>query len=285
MAFSDLQLKAASESAVIAAHKNVAKLSLFAKSFSELADRPGASVAVPIYDLSAATDFNASSNNYATNGNEIGGELVNLSKHYVKSVSITDVEQAETGVRWTADTAAALADSLTRGVNAYVFGQLSSTDITLSADVNLSSKTAVANLYATAEENDIPVDSAVVVLSPSNFASVLGQLDADVYGGSEAIRLGVIPGLYGFKGFVCSSNLPNGVIGAIIADTAIGIASRYVYPGTEGAYSETWQAVTEDGLTIGYRRFMDLPTGTNKFAADVLFGASILQPDKIVKLV
>ena len=36
MAFSDLALKAASESAVIAAHKNLAKLSLFAKNFTNL---------------------------------------------------------------------------------------------------------------------------------------------------------------------------------------------------------------------------------------------------------
>lgn len=113
---------------------------------------------------------------------------------------------------------------------------------------------------------------------------MLGQLDANVYGGSEAIRLGIIPGLYGFKGFVCTSNLPEGTNGAIICDSAIGVASRYLYPGTEGAYPEAWSATDEDGFTIGYRRFMDLCTGTNKFAADVLFGAKILQPSKIVRL-
>ena len=106
-----------------------------------------------------------------------------------------------------------------------------------------------------------------------------------MYGGSEAIRLGIVPGLYGFKGFVCTSNLPEGTNGAIICDSAIGVASRYVYPGTEGAYPEAWSATDEDGFTVGYRRFMDLCTGSNKFAADVLFGASILQPSKIVRLV
>lgn len=114
---------------------------------------------------------------------------------------------------------------------------------------------------------------------------MLGQLDANVYGGSEAIRLGIIPGLYGFKGFVCTSNLPEGTNGAIICDSAIGVASRYLYPGTKGAYPEAWPVTDEDGFTIGYRRFMDLCTGTNKFAADCLFGAKILQPSKIVRLV
>lgn len=286
MAFSDLALKAASESAVMAAHKNIAKLSLFAKSFSELADKPGASVAVPVYDLSAAGAFVAGSNDYGTGSNELGGEILTLNQHYVKSISITDVEQAETGIRWVSDTSYALADTLTRAVNAYVFGLVNSTNCPLSADVTLSSKSAIANLYAVAESNDIPVDQAIVALSPSNFAAVLAQLDANVYGGSEAVRLGVIPGLYGFKGFVCTSNLTGDLDGAIICDSSVGIASRYLFPGTEGAYPEAWAATDEDnGFTLGYRRFMDLATGQSKLAADVLFGAKVIQPSKIVRLV
>ena len=284
MAFSDLALKAASESAIMAAHKNIAKLSLFAKNFSELNGQPGKSIAVPVYNLSAAAAFDAANNNYATGVNEIGGELITLDQHLVKSVSITDVEEAETGIRWATDTAGALADTLTRGVNAYVFGLINSTNVTLTADVP-TTKATVAGLYAIAEQNDIPVDRCIVALAPTQFATVLGQLDSNIYGGSEAIRLGVIPGLYGFKSFVCTSNLPEGTVGAIICDTAVGVASRYLYPGTEGAYPQAWSATDEDGFTIGFRRFMDLATGSNKFAADVLFGAKILQSDKIVRLV
>lgn len=150
MAFSDLALKAASESAIMAAHKNIAKLSLFAKNFSELKGQPGKSIAVPVYNLSAAAAFDASTNNYATGVNEIGGELITLDQHLVKSVSITDVEEAETGIRWASDTAGALADTLTRGVNAYVFGLINSTNVALSADTP-STKAGFAGLYAIAE--------------------------------------------------------------------------------------------------------------------------------------
>lgn len=285
MAFSDLALKAASESAIIAAHKNLAKLSLFAKNFSELQGVPGKSIAVPVYNLSAAAAFVAGSNDYATGVNEIGGELITLDQHLVKSVAITDVEEAETGIRWAADTSYALADMLTRGVNDYVFGLINSTNCPLSADTNLSSKTVIAQLGTTASDNDIPVDGAIVALKPQYFYGVLGQLDSYVYGSPDAIRYGVVPELYGFKGFVCAPNLPEGVNGAIICETAVGIASRYLFPGTEGAYPEAWAATDESGFTIGYRRFMDLGTGSNKFAADVLFGAKVLQPSKVVRLV
>lgn len=166
MAFSDLALKAASESAVIAAHKNLAKLSLFAKNFSELQGVPGKSIAVPVYALSAAAAFDAANNNYATGANEIGGELITLDQHLVKSVAITDVEEAETGIRWAADTSYALADMLTRGVNDYVFGLINATNVTLSADTP-TSKATVAGLYAIAEGNDIPVDQCIVAMKPT----------------------------------------------------------------------------------------------------------------------
>lgn len=284
MAFSDLALKAASESAVMAAHKNLAKLSLFAKNFSELQGVPGKSIAVPVYDLSAAAAFVAGTNDYGTGANEIGGELITLDQHLVKSVSITDVEEAETGIRWATDTSYALADMLTRGVNDYVFGLINATNVTLSADTP-TTKATVAGLYAIAEGNDIPVDQCIVALKPTQFAGVLSALDYTVYGSDDAIRNGVIPGLYGFKGFVCAPNLPDGTNGAIICDTAVGVASRYLFPGTEGAYPQAWAATDDSGFTIGYRRFMDLNAGVNKFAADVLFGAKLLQPTKIVRLV
>lgn len=285
MAFSDLQLSVASNASIIAAHKQLAKLSLFAKNFSELDGQPGMGIAVPVYNLSAAADFVAGTNDYGTGVNEIGGEIITLNKHLVKSVAITDKEEAFTGIRWIEDTTAALADNLGRGVNEYVFGLINSTNVTLSAETSLSSKSVVANLGAVAETNDIPVDRCIVALAPTYFYSLLGMLDANVYGGEEAIRYGYVPGLYGFKGFVCTSNLPEGNKGAIICDTAVGIASRYLFPGTEGAYPEAWKATDGDGFTIGYRRFMNLNTGTNMFAADVLFGAKILQPSKIVRLV
>ena len=125
-----------------------------------------------------------------------------------------------------------------------------------------------------------------MVLTPSNFAAVLGQLDSSVFGGNEAVRYGYIPNLYGFAGFVCSANIPDSLSadGFIIAKDAIAIANRYLPSYTEGTYSQTWKAVTEEGFNVGYRQFGNPSTGMNVLAADVLFGATIVQPSKIVKL-
>lgn len=284
MAFSDLQLKAASESAVIAAHANIAKLALFAHTFTELDGRPGESIAVPVYDLSASGEFSAGTNDYGTGVNEVGGMLVNLDKHYVKSIAITDKELSYTGINWVKDSAYALADRITRDVNAYAMGLFNDTNVTLTATLDVSSKTAVASLYKTAADNDIPVDRAVVILGPTDFAKVLAMVDYNMIGSGDYIKTGVIENLFGFKAFVCSTFLQSGVKGVIALDSALGVASKYLSPMTPGSYPEAWSATDENGFTIGFRRFMNLNTGADLFACDSLFGCRLLQKDKCVLL-
>jgi hypothetical protein len=290
MAFNDLQQKAASEYAVFAAHKNLAKLSLFSHTFTELEGRPGESVAVPVYDLSAGGDFVAGTNDYGTGVNEVGGLLVELDKHYVKSVSITDKELAYTGINWVKDTSAALAERITRDINAYTFGLINATNVTASAAIStyLGATPSLADfsgLYALAENSDIPVDRCVVVLNPTYFSKVLPLVTYNMVGKEDYIETGVIRGLIGFKGVVCSSNLPEGTVGAILLDEAMGLASKYLAPMTPGAYPEAWSATSDEGFTIGFRRFMDLNTGANKFAVDALYGCKLLQPNKVIRLV
>ena len=289
MAFNDLQIKAASEYAVFAAHKNLAKLSLFSHTFTELEGRPGESVAVPVYDLSAGGEFVAGTNDYGTGVNEVGGLLVELDKHYVKSVSITDKELAYTGINWVKDTSAALAERITRDINAYTFGLINATNVTASAAVSTyigatPTLADFAGLYALAENSDIPVDRCVVVLNPTYYSKVLPLVTYNMVGKEDYIETGVIRGLIGFKGVVCSSNLPDGTVGAILLDEAMGIASKYLAPMTPGAYPEAWSATSDEGFTIGFRRFMDLNTGSDKFAVDCLYGAKLLQANKCVRL-
>ena len=284
MAFSDLQLKAGAESAVMAAHANIAKLALFAHTFTELDGRPGESIAIPVYDLSSSGQFVAGTNDYSTGANEVGGMLINLDQHLVKSIAITDKELAFTGINWIKDSAYALADRITRDVNKYAMGLFNTTNVTLSATLDVSSKATVANLYKIAADNDIPVDRAVVILGPTDFAKILSMVDYNMIGSGDYIKTGVINALFGFKAFICSTFLPQSVKGVIALDTCLGVASKYLAPMTPGAYPEAWSATDENGFTIGFRRFMNLNTGADIFACDALFGCKLLQKDRCVLL-
>ena len=282
--FDDLKMKVAAEASIQAMHAEMAKLQDFVHDYTELEGRKGEAIAVPVIDLSASAEFNADTNNYCNGQNEVDGALVNLDKHFVKSVMITDRQLAATDFNWLRDIATAETNVIARSINKYVFGLINETNCPLSATLDVSSKTAVANLYKIATDNDIPVGDAVVVLGPVDYAKVLSYLDSNVYGGSEAIREGRIPGLYGFRAFVSSTFLNEGVKGAIVSRDAIGLASRYLEP-MEGAYPDAWRASDGDIATIGFRHFSNLCTGRRYLACEALFGAKVLQNKKIIRLV
>ena len=286
--FSDLKLKVMSEAALQAIYPELVRLQDFAHTYSELEDRPGSSIVIPTYDLSAAADFAEGVNDYGTGVNEIGASNVTLNKHLVKSISITDRDIGDTGVQFVKDGAEAIAKTLGRGLNAYVFGMMNATNLPLSAEFAVGTKAAPTShkLYQIAAENGLDVGDSVVVLDPKNFSDLLGTLDVYAYGGPEAMRFGYVPGLFGFKSVVCSTNLPDGVNGVILNRNTVGIASRYLAP-LGGAYPQTWKATDPDsGFSIGFRVFADLKTGRRYVAGDALVGASIFyNGQKAVRLV
>ena len=280
--FSDLQIKVASEYAIMGINKHMGALKEFAHDFKELNDRPGAAIAVPVFNLSAAVDFNEQTNNWCAGTNEVDGVTVNLDKHFIKSIALNDVEAGSTDINFLRDGSRAIADVLGVAANKYVFGLVSEFD--LSASFDGSSKAVFANLFKVADDNGLNPYECVLVLTPEYFAKALSYLDSSAYGGSEAIRTGIIPNLYGYKSVICSSFLPEGVKGVLIKQDAIGIVSRVNKPAING-YDATWTATTQDGIALGYRVFEHLCYGKMYLGADILMGARVLQANGGVKLV
>ena len=283
MAFSDLQIKVASETAVMGLQKHMASLKYFAKDVKPTADRPFAGVQVPVYSLSEAAEFDENTNNWCGGKNETNGVVVTLDKHLIKSLSLDDVSAGETDINFLRDGSQAIADVLGHAANKYVWGLINSSNVPTQETFNAASKTAFANLFKIADDHGVNPYECVLALNPENFAKLLSMLDANVYSTDEAIKYGVVEGLYGFKAVVCTSYLPAGTIGAIIPYNTIAIVSRTNKPAVDG-YVATWTAETEDGFSLGYRVFEHLCYGKMFLGADVLMGAKIVQ-DGIVRLV
>lgn len=285
--FSDLKLKVASETAIQAIYPELVKLQDFAHTYNELDGRPGESIVIPVYDLSAADEFDAESNNYGSGINEVTAAHVTLDKHLVKAISVTDRELADTGISWIRDSTRALATTLGRSLNAYVMGLVNETNCPLTADFAVGTKAqpTVQNLYKIAADNGLDVGDSVVVLNPKNYTDLLGVLDYAMFGGREAVKFGYVDGLFGFLKVVCSTNLADGVGGFIANRNSIGIASRYLEP-LAGAYPMTFKSVDPDsGFATGFRLYADLATGARKFSIEALVGAKVLIPNRIVRLV
>ena len=284
--WSETQLNVASESAIMGIQKHIPKIDLFAKSFS---GRPGQAyngVAVPIFaNLSGTTTYNPTSmeDKYCP-GEGLKGEVIQLDKLTIKPYALTDFEVGSAANDYLADGARAMSEQISLEIANTIFGTtLSSTDITLSA-ATPSSKAGFAGLVSAATNNGLNPYDCVIALNGNTYSTLLGTLDSYVYGGPEAVRDGVVPGLYGFRGVVLAPTMPTGVNGFIIPWESIGVVNRYNKPAING-YEATFSATDpHTGFTIGYRIFEKKCAGTMVMAADCLWGVKLIQPGKIIKL-
>ena len=286
MAFSNLQMKTTSEFALQKLMSRMAPVVDFAHNFRELEDRKGASIVIPTFELTDAGEFNATSNNYFGGTNEVDSQTVTLDKHFVKSLSFTDRDMAETEVQFARDGGIAIGDCLGKAIYNYVVGLINTTNITNQEIVTLTAKKAFADLFAVVYKYDMDISETVLMLKPEQFAVLLGTLDANVYGGDEAIRGGRIPGLYGFKSVVCAPCMTaeSNCVGALVDRNSIGVAARYLEP-MAGAYVESWQASDPvSGLPSGFRVAADLASGVRYIAGEAIVGAKVIRPDGVVFL-
>lgn len=287
MAIETLQLKIAAEKAIETAQKAITPLKDFAVSFTAAESTKGSAIRVPVFNVGGAAEFDAESNNYEGTTQGVTGVDVNLNNHFVKSVFYTDRDFVECDVKFFEGAGKAIATVLAKGAVDQVMGLINETNVTAKSTMTLASyadKKNVANLYKIADDNGLnPVD-CVLLLTPAAFAAILANLDANVYGGDEAIKNGYVPGLYGFKSVIMCNALGTGMTGAIVHSEAIGVAGRYLAPDGS-AYSEIGQVTDEHtGLTIGFRRFANPATGKRYIAGEMLYGAALVQPTKIVRL-
>lgn len=286
MAFSDLQIKVASEEAIMGLNRHVGSLKYFAKNLSPKDDRPFAAVTVPVYALSAAAEFDEDSNSWCGGSNEVGGKAINLSKHFIKSIGLDDVSLGSTDINVLRDGAKAIADVLGTATEKYVYGLINETNVSAEAEFDGSSLSAFANLFAIADTNGVDPYECVLALNPTQYAKLMSNLPANVYATDDAIKSGIVPGVFGFRAALCTPFLNqdnSDTIGVIIPYNTLGIVSRVNKPAIDG-YVNTWTVTADDGYSIGFRVFEHLCKGKMYIGADVLVGAEIVQ-NGIVRLV
>lgn len=172
----------------------------------------------------------------------------------------------------------ALVNALDANISTTI-GGLFTTTACAGGKVVLASVTK-ATLAGLVKECKGRVASTVLGLNPANYATALSILDSTAYGGAEAIRQGYIPQLYGFKAVVCLRDLPAGVTGALIPDTAIAVAARATVKDFSG-FIEGDNVMDENGFPITVTRHFS-PAKRDEFLnADVLWGAAFVQGAKV----
>lgn len=274
----------ASDKAILSTRKALAKVSAFATDFTADAVQPGSILKIPVYDGGTAEAFDADSANYSHATGTLKFAAVEFSHHVKATFEFTDKDFLEFN---TSNVWQKSGDAAGRAISKAIVSAVSGLFVYTARKAEISSwsasKAGLAGLRAACAANGLDPADCVVMIQPEEFASVLASLDANVYGGSEAIRNGVIEGLYGFKAVIENSDLPknNGeattkAVGVICPADAVAIAGRVVPVGSPAVYQEVGTQTDEvTGLTLGVRRHADPDKGANFLTVECLFGAAL----------
>ena len=281
--------------AIIASRKALAKVSFFATDFSADAVQPGTTMKIPVFKHGEASDFDASTNNYETIDGSVTYAAVTFDHHAKHTFGFTDKDfTLVNGTHFWAKAGEASGIAISKKIAASVSALINKTKIPKSAtnEVVFASvtKNTVAALRDVCAKADIDPGETVLMLTPKLFADLLATLDANIYGGPEAIRHGIVEGLYGFKAVIengdLSASADEKLNGALIPTDGLVVASRLVPVESPTVYEEVGTTQDEvSHLVLGARRHGDPATGSNFATIEVLFGAALAQPEKCVRLV
>ena len=322
------ELVFAANTAILKAQRAIAKLTKFATDFTPEAAQPGSTMMIQFFDDGLASEFNEATNNYSHADGSTSFIPVTFTNHPKKSFAFTPQDfLAVNGSNFWENSGAAAGRAveiaILKTVSQYLSaanipttGTDSQTDATgrttgtlldfgawneFVAGTGAFDKNAVAIKCREACDNaEINAGECVLMLNAKAYGEVLASLDANLYGGPEAIRFGMIEGLYGFDAVMENDFLnktidpstgklvDNGqnLVGVIVPRNAVGIAGRVLPVLNPKLYDEVGTVTDEhSGLTMQFRRGGAWETDRSVMTCEALFGAKLLQPTKIVRVV
>jgi hypothetical protein len=287
----DVSARIFSTALITEGNKVLAPLQAFSLDLSrEVVNAKGDTVEATVFGATTAAAFNKTSNNYGTAQGSTRSVPVVMSTHLKDSFAIDDAKALSSPVPYFTGAGKASAEALGAGILDTVFALLTVAKFSQESVLTLASiaKLNFAGLRKIATDAKINPRQAALVLSSDYFSALLALLDSNTYGGTEAIRTGVVPGLFGFSKVVEAPSLPTAenLIGYICRPEALAVAGRYLQPQAPGAYEEIGQMYDDvTGLTFGVRKLGNGLTGEVIQTVEALFGASECEPKSLVRLI
>ena len=286
----DVAAKIYSKQLITETQQQLVRIKDFSLDFSEEAKQPGESVMVQLSTANAAGDWNDTSNNFARAAMSVKERSVTLNKRKIAGGKVTPAQMANFHPYWWKNQgqmdARAIALSFMSEAAALItaanFGDAKTDKLNISLD-GFSPK-SVATIRAKAiDDKKLSPDNCVLVLNPSFFSQLLGGMDANVYGGREAILKGAIPGLLGFTSIVEWPGLT--IPGFVASRAALAFAGRKIaFLGTKN-YELVQDSVEPDlGIVMTTVLYVDGATGHGSLSNNALFGVGVGADDQLIRL-
>lgn len=238
---------------------------------------PSKSVEVPLVEMDAAGTFNRSTNNFARQAMTPKTATVTFGDPIIAGFGVTADQASKIDKRWWEGKAELNATAVAASASTAVTGLVTKTNF---------AKSGVAKIAAACESstNKLRVKFAALCLSGEYFYNLLSGLDANVYGGTEAIRNGVIPGLFGFGKVMLMHGLD--IPGFVCEPSAIAFAARGFRPADDTPYRAIREIKDpESGLVLTLVEYGDGPTGDLSESVTTRIGAAVGDAGALVRLV
>ena len=264
----------------------VAAVKQFAYDCSDAVEDYGQKVRVAMVTGGTSENFSQSAN-YEHETGSLSDVFVTLDKQPKSTIALTgkDVLELANAPFWN-KVAEAGRNAIANAVEKSIGDAITSALASITKESTALGTLTLAKLAGLRGKCKGKIGDTVLVLSPEKFDEALGLFDSSVSGGTEAVRGGVIPNLYGFKSVV-RMELPNYAdstpsTAALIPSNAIAVATRAVAVGDESCYSEIGTQADENGFAITVMRHGSAATGKGFLNVTALVGATVVDAANIV---
>ena len=251
---------------------------------------PSKSVEVPLVEMDEAGTFNRASNNFARPAGTPKTATVTFGDPIITGFAVTADQASKIDKRWWEGkgelNSTAVAASASSAVTNLVTKSNFAKAVTSVGSAASFGKAGVAKIAAAISNatNKLRVRFSTLALSGEYFYYLLSGLDASVYGGPEAIRNGVVPGLLGFNKVMCMQGLD--CPGFVCEPSAIAFASRGFRPADDTPYRAIREIKEpESGLTLTLVEYGDGPSGDLSESVTTRIGAAVGDSGALVRLV
>jgi len=251
---------------------------------------PGASIDVPLITADAAADWNITSNNFSRTATSPVKVTLTKATPVIAGFSVTADQFAKLRPSWwqgkgklnameVCDSILGKVADLITGAN---YGDTAADKATVSPTT--FNQKVVARIRAAAIAKELRLNRCTLGLSPLYFSILLGELDANVYGGRDAVVGGAIPGLLGFEAVV---EIPQLAIPGFVAQSdAIAIGSAVFRPVSERPYDLVREIVEpETGLVLTLVQYPDGATGSLSETVNCQVAVGVGNEDALLRLV
>lgn len=290
----NMQARIFADGAVRKLNQLLLPLRAFSTSFNGDAAKKGDTIRVPVFPTVTAGAF---AGDYSAADITITGVDLTLDQHYFKSVAFTDREISESPADYFGNMGAQLGKAVAKSVLTTTMGAVTAANFGNTANADVLTIAAagfgvdsVADIRGAAVKKGIHPMDASLVLAEDHYTSLLKQtqLTAQMYGGTEAIRGGQVPSLFGFDGVYESNIVPdNGesLAGFACARQALGVGMRYLEPQSMEAIIDAGMATDdESGVTLGVRVIPEPLKGKVHYVVEALWGYKTVDGAALVRI-